>query len=108
MTEQSDADHRSPSMITTDITFFARFKETFGSNRVIKCDDTEQLCLKDVLVKLCRETPGGCKVLFDNDRDLLDSVLIMHNKKRVPTEEADTFLLEDGDSIILYPPVSGG
>ena len=95
-------------MITTNITFFARFKETFGSNRVIECSDTEQLSLKDALIRLCRETAGGCEVLFDDDRELLESVLIMHNTKRVLTEEADTLLLKDGDSIVLYPPVSGG
>lgn len=95
-------------MITTDITFFARFKETFGSNRIIEYDDADQLCLKDALIRLCREIPGGCEILFNDNREFLENVLIMHNKKRVPTEEAGTLLLKDGDSIILYPPVSGG
>jgi len=95
-------------MIKTDILTFARFKETFGEKRAIIFPDGENPKLRDALEKLCRDTDGGFEVLFDTDGELLESVLLMHNKKRVAGEDAGDIILADGDEIVLYPPVSGG
>ncbi|WOF15185.1 MoaD/ThiS family protein [Methanoplanus sp. FWC-SCC4] len=95
-------------MIKTEITIFARFRETFGSHRTIEFEESSEVYLKDALKKLCDETKGGFEILFDDDGEFLDSVLLMHNKKRVDPDEADKIIIKDGDGIVLYPPVSGG
>ena len=95
-------------MISIKITVFARFKETFGESRIIELSEAGNVSVKDALIKLCSETEGGFDVLFDSERVLLDSVLLMHNKKRISGFDAGEILIKNGDSLVLYPPVSGG
>lgn len=97
-------------MVSIEITVFARFKETFGGLRKLEIseDKCRDFSVKDALIKLCSETEGGYEVLFDSDEEILDSVLLMHNKKRISAGDADDIIIQDGDGIVLYPPVSGG
>ncbi|MBN2733415.1 MAG: MoaD/ThiS family protein [Methanomicrobiaceae archaeon] len=95
-------------MISIEIASFARFKDTFGAGRRIEILKDSNISAKDALLKLCEETAGGFDVLFDSDKELLESVLLMHNKKRISGEDADSIIIEDGDEIVIYPPVSGG
>ncbi|MBP2134248.1 molybdopterin converting factor small subunit [Methanomicrobium sp. W14] len=93
-------------MINVTFRIFARFKETFGAERKVFLEGEPSI--KDAVSKLCAETEGGYTVLFGDDGELLDTVLLMYNKKRVSGDKAGETLLKDGDEIILYPPVSGG
>ena len=39
---------------------------------------------------------------------LKSHIVLMYNRERIDSEDAAEIAVEDGDEVVLYPPVSGG
>ncbi|EHQ35544.1 MoaD/ThiS family protein [Methanoplanus limicola] len=83
---------------------FARYKDVFGPGGEVSLPDGTTI--KGALLIFAEEKKSR-ETLFDGD-EIRDDVLIMLNRQRVDAESADGIIPEDGDKIIIYPPVSGG
>ena len=53
------------------------------------------------------QVPAAQTGLFENG-SLKGHVVFMYNGERIDAEDASEITVEDGDEIVLYPPVSGG
>lgn len=84
---------------------FARYKDVFGPGGEVSLPDGATI--KEAILVFADGTEGGRETLFDGE-EIRDEVLIMLNRQRVDAESADGIIPEDGDKIIIYPPVSGG
>lgn len=84
---------------------FARYKDVFGPGGAVSLQDGATI--KEAILVFADGTEGGRETLFDGE-EIRDEVLIMLNRQRVDAESADGIIPEDGDKIIIYPPVSGG
>ena len=87
------------------ITVFGSLKEHFPPKTEMSIGETATL--KAVLLEFA-EKHNGKALLFDADENVRRHLVIQVNKKRVITSKADESKLQNGDEIILYPPVSGG
>ncbi|MBP2145314.1 molybdopterin synthase sulfur carrier subunit [Methanofollis sp. W23] len=85
---------------------FARFREVFGSEQVF--DLPEGAGLDALLKTFAGSCEDGDAVLFDTDEKLRDSVVLMHNRRRVDDAAVGRTVLSDGDEVAVFPPVSGG
>ncbi|MDE4908608.1 MoaD/ThiS family protein [Methanogenium marinum] len=84
---------------------FARFREIFGTEKLIETDSFASP--KTVLSLLCKEKE--CRdTLFTPDGTLHPHITITLNGRRLSTGETDETTLADGDTLVIYPPVSGG
>lgn len=84
---------------------FAKYKDLFGADK--KIDVPLGGTITDALILFAGQVPKAQTELFENGR-LKSSVVLMYNNERIDFEDADTITLEDGDELVLYPPVSGG
>ena len=85
---------------------YARFVEFLGKEGDIEI--SEGYSLLDLLNKLTGTDEKRHSLLFDDSGKVRRYVIILKNKERVSNEMVSEILLQDGDEIILYPPVSGG
>lgn len=92
-------------MIDITIRAFAKFRELFGSETPVSVP--EGTTALDALVQFAKTVPSAEAELFENG-ELKGHVVLMYNRERIDAEDAADITLEDGDEIVLYPPVSGG
>ena len=85
---------------------YARFVEFFGKEGDIEI--SEGYSLLDLLNKLTGTDEKRRSLLFDDSGKVRRYVIILKNKERISNEMVSEIPLQDGDEIILYPPVSGG
>lgn len=84
---------------------YARFREIFGEERTIETDDN--ISPKSVLAALCEED-NKRDVLFAPDGKFHPHITVILNARRLSPEEIEELSLNDGDALVVYPPVSGG
>ena len=85
---------------------FARFKDIFGEKNEIEV--AEGMFLADILKEFAAGYQDGLEALFLSDGDLLGHIFVMVNRERIQPDEIRTVVVNDGDEIVIYPPVSGG
>lgn len=84
---------------------YARFRDAFGDEKeVIVPDDAT---IWDAIVSLAGTGPDA-ELLIDEEKKIRSYVMIMYHDTRISPVDAVTARLTDGDTIILFPPVSGG
>ena len=84
---------------------FAKFRDMFGAEK--KLDVPHASTVYDCLILFAGEVPAAQTWLFENGA-LKGHVVFMYNGERIDAEDASEITVEDGDEIVLYPPVSGG
>lgn len=92
-------------MTAVTIRAFAKFRELFGAETPLEVPTGSTVA--DALVQFAKTVPSAEAELFENG-ELKGHVVLMYNRERIDAEDAAELPLEDGDEIVLYPPVSGG
>jgi sulfur-carrier protein len=85
---------------------YARFSEFFGKEGDIELSKDQSLL--DLLNVLTGEDEKKRSLIFDESGKIRRYVIILKNKERILNEKTSEITLQDGDEIVLYPPVSGG
>ena len=84
---------------------FARFREIFGEEKTIETKGVATP--KMVLSALCEEK-GCTETLFTAEGMLHPHITVILNGRRLSAGETEDTSLADGDTLVVYPPVSGG
>ena len=92
-------------MAEITIRAFAKFREMFGAENSLSV--LPGASVSDALVQFAEAVPAAGTELFEAGV-LKSHIVLMYNRERIDAEDAAEILLEDGDEIVLYPPVSGG
>lgn len=95
----------------TDITIraFAKFRELFGAETSLSVQS--EATVFDALTLFAEKVPAAKDELFElNGSQLVlkGHVVLMYNRERIDSDDAIDIHLEDGDEVVIYPPVSGG
>ena len=68
-----------------------------------------QTVLSDALQHVCDQAAATLRErLLSGDGCLQPGVLVFVNEQPVPPHELDHYKLQDGDTVLLLPPISGG
>jgi len=84
---------------------YARFRDAFRDEQEMNLADGATI--RDAVRTLAGYGPDA-ELLIDEMANIRSYVMIMHHETRISPMEAETVALTDGDTIILFPPVSGG
>jgi len=87
------------------IKLFANFREA-ASRDIVEIDATNVDALLDKLVEICGT--GLAKQLYDKNGKLRDIVHILVNGRGINLLDRLKTKLKDGDTVAIFPPVSGG
>ena len=90
-------------MAEITIRAFAKFREIFGAETVISVPDGSTVL--DSLVQFAKTAAED--EIFEGG-DLKSHIVLMYNRERIDSEDAAEITVDDGDEVVLYPPVSGG
>lgn len=92
-------------MITVTIHAFAKYRDLFGEET--KVEVPEGATIYDALIIFAGMRQKAQTELFEG-ATLKNQAVLMYNHERIDSDDANTITLEDGDEVVLYPPVSGG
>ncbi len=92
-------------MTTITIRSFVKYRDLFGAEKTI--DVPMGGTIEDALILFAGEKPAVQTELFENSI-LKSHIVLMYNKERIDHEDIRDITLNEGDEIVLYPPVSGG
>ena len=90
-------------MAEITIRAFAKFREMFGAETVISVSDGSTVL--DSLVQFAKTAAED--EIFEGGV-LKSHIVLMYNRERIDSEDAAEIAVENGDEVVLYPPVSGG
>lgn len=90
-------------MAEITIRAFAKFREIFGAETVISVPDGSTVL--DSLVQFAKTAAED--EIFEGGV-LKSHIVLMYNRERIDSEDAAEIAVENGDEVVLYPPVSGG
>ena len=93
-------------MAEITIRAFAKFREMFGAENVISVSDGSTVL--DSLVQFAKTKASAAEDEIFECGVLKSHIVLMYNRERIDSEDAAEIAVEDGDEIVLYPPVSGG
>lgn len=92
-------------MAEITIRAFAKFREMFGAENVISVSDGSTVL--DSLLQFAKTVSAAEDEIFECGV-LKSHIVLMYNRERIDSEDAAEIAVEDGDEVVLYPPVSGG
>jgi len=92
-------------MTSITVRSFARYRELFGDSVTI--DVPPGSTISDALILFAVQKPAAQTEIFEG-MTLKSHVVLMYNKERIDLDEATSITVEEGDELVLYPPVSGG
>jgi molybdopterin synthase sulfur carrier subunit len=93
-------------MIRIRVKFFGPFRDLFGG-REREVDLPSDIRLKDLLRRLA-DSPELEKQVFADSGEVHSHVVIMKNGTPVRVQEGMESLLQDGETIALFPFMGGG
>lgn len=82
-------------------------REAVGEKRV-RYDVATGATVEDVLGAVIDDHPGLADTLYADDGTLLDSIGVLTNKTNVNQREGLSTPVEDGDELVITPPIHGG
>jgi molybdopterin converting factor small subunit len=88
------------------ITCYAKFKDIFGE--VIPVEVPDNATISDAVAMLAKSAGPDADLLISSEGIIKDYVMIMHQGVRILPIDAGTISLTEGDTLIIFPPVSGG
>ncbi|HMA05095.1 MAG TPA: ubiquitin-like small modifier protein 1 [Methanomicrobiales archaeon] len=88
------------------IRFFARFRELLGTD--IVAEPAPGTSFAGLVREVARRNGEGYRAIFDDSGAFREHVILMRNGKRIEAAEAGETVIDDGDEIAVFPPVSGG
>ena len=68
----------------------------------------EGMSVAGLVREAAAENKAGYDAIFDETGAFRDFVIVMRNKKRIRSQDADSIPISDGDEIAVFPPVAGG
>ena len=86
--------------------FFARFGELLGKSMDI--EGNEGMSVAGLVQQAAAGNTAGYTAIFAETGAFRDFVIVMRNKKRIRTQDADSVQITEGDEIAVFPPVAGG
>jgi molybdopterin synthase sulfur carrier subunit len=86
--------------------FFARFGELLGNST--EYEGKEGMSVAGIVRDFAAGNEAGYGAIFDETGAFRDFVIVMRNKKRIRSQDADSIVIGDGDEIAVFPPVAGG
>lgn len=88
------------------IRFFARFGQMFGNEVVAQA--TEGQDVSSLVKSVAQGHQGGIEAVFNAQGQLHESIILIHNGKRLTPAEAQTTKVADQDSLTLFPGAASG
>ncbi|WP_319580096.1 MoaD/ThiS family protein [uncultured Methanospirillum sp.] len=85
---------------------YARFRDVFGEESTVEVPNSATI-LDAVRVLAGRAGPDA-ELLLSSDGTIREYVMIVHQGSRVRPTDAGTVTLAEGETLTLFPPVSGG
>jgi len=85
---------------------FAFFRDIL--DKISQLEITPDENIQTLLDRLCKQHSRLHGMLFDNDGQIKQLVIILKNGRNIVHLQGLTTKLEDGDVISLFPPVAGG
>lgn len=82
-------------------------REAAGEKQV-RCDVGATATVEDALAVLIDEYPDLENSLYADDGTLIDSIGVLTNGTNVSRREGLSTPLEDGDELLITPPIHGG
>ena len=86
--------------------FFARFGELLGNSMDIEGE--EGMSVAGLVRLAAAGNKAGYDAIFDETGAFRNFVIVMRNKKRIRSQDADSVQISEGDEIAVFPPVAGG
>jgi molybdopterin synthase sulfur carrier subunit len=86
--------------------FFAGFRELLGDS--IEFEGKEGMSVAGTVRDFAAGNNAGYEAIFDEKGAFRNFVIVMRNKKRIRSQDAETILIGEGDEIAVFPPVAGG
>lgn len=88
------------------ITCYAGFRDVFGES--VQIDLADHATIRDAVQHLAQRAGTDRGLLVDESGSIREYVMIMYQNTRILPADADSVHLHEGDTLILFPPVSGG
>jgi molybdopterin synthase sulfur carrier subunit len=91
-----------------ELKFFATFRAAVGQKIVHREYDGDSTTVGDVLAALEAEFDGLEGSILDDDGAIQNMLTVLKNGREVVHLEGTDTVLEDGDTLSVFPPVAGG
>lgn len=93
-------------MMTVETKFFASFQEVMGERK----KNFSASSVLDLLEEVAEENSEMKDGIFEDfeERELSGFVNVLVNGRRIETLDGLETSLEEGDTVAIFPPVSGG
>ncbi len=91
-----------------ELRFFATFREAVGQKTIGREYQGDAVTVGEVLQGLEAEFDGLEGQLLDDEGGIRDMLSILRDGREVVHLEGTDTLLEDGDTLSVFPPVAGG
>lgn len=85
---------------------YARFRDIFGEETQV--DLPEYASILDAISHLASTAGSDAELLFTSQGLIQEYVMIVYQGTRILPAEAGSITLVGGETITLFPPVSGG
>lgn len=82
-------------------------REVAGEKRV-RCNVEATATVEDALAALIDKQPELENSLYADDRTLIDSIGVLTNGTNISRREGLSTPLEEGDELLITPPIHGG
>lgn len=90
-----------------ELKFFATFREAVGQKTIYREFDGESVTVRTILERLEAEFDGLDGELIE-DGSVRDLLTVLKNGREVVHLDGLETVLEDGDTLSVFPPVAGG
>ena len=88
------------------VRFFSEFGELIGND--VMADAKEGSVLSELIAKISGKNQNGYDAIFDKNGNIREFVVLTRNGRHIDTKEAGKTIVEEGDDITVFPPISGG
>ena len=90
-----------------ELRFFATFREAVGQKTLTREYDSDEMTVRDVLQELEAEYDDLAGAILE-DGEIQDMLTVLKNGRGVAHGDGADTVLEDGDTLAVFPPVAGG